>query len=120
MRNYRIGAPSNDLTPREQAMLDIFIARGQDHLVSAFKKRRKYSRAWRSVSISNQCGGDFALALRREAFLGKAGVPVEEGLHPDDAHEAFLMRKYGEDEGFKKFMARPEIKWNVARRSDRP
>lgn len=47
MSHYARSAPSLDPTPLEQALLQSFLADGRDDLVSAFMKRRKYSRAWR-------------------------------------------------------------------------
>jgi hypothetical protein len=61
--SLRRGAPSNDLTSLEEAMLNSLRPRGQVHLGSSFMKRRKYSRVWRSTRISQNQG--VSLWLRR-------------------------------------------------------
>jgi hypothetical protein len=56
--------------------------------------------------------------------LGKEAVQSTldgfEDLDEHNAYEAFVFQKYGDDEGFKAFMARTEIRWNVASRSENP
>jgi hypothetical protein len=101
------GPPSNNFTPLEQAMLENFRASGQKHLVSAFMKRRKYSRAWRSVKLSSRLDPPHLL-FRREAFLGEAAtapldddVALCEGI---EAYENLLRDKYANDEGYKKYL----------------
>ncbi len=119
MSHYARSAPSLDPTPLEQALLQSFLADGRDDLVSAFMKRRKYSRAWRSVEISAS-QGSHDYWRRREAFLGKEAVQATldefEDLGEHYGYEAFVLQKYGDDEGFKAFMARTETKWRVAKR----
>jgi hypothetical protein len=94
---------------------------GSEH-VAAFARRRKYSRAWRTLAPESTLNPK-QLWLRREAFLGTAaGCPCPLPVAAADstpaaiAYYTLLKKKYGDDEGFKAFMARREVVSHVAER----
>ncbi len=118
--HFSMGATSNHFNALELAMLESL--GGDEHLVAAFTKRRKYSRAWRTLEPLSTLNPK-QLWLRREAFLGnEAGCPYPQPVTAADstpaaiAYYTLLKKKYGDDEGFKAFMARREVVSHVAER----
>lgn len=101
---YWYGALSNRFNQLEQDMLESFRSLGREDLVRAFMSRHKYSRTMRTVTppVLVDYG---SLWFRREAFLGEGA-----GKRPQSNDEwiAMARERYGEDEGFKRYMARIE------------
>ncbi len=123
--DWAFGPSSNEPNTLEQAMLETFRARGHNHLVSAFMKRRKYFRVMLSFNLhgTTQVSASW---LRREAFLGEeAGCPFALPIQPDDekaariAYYNLLKAKYGADEGYRDFMTRNIVLKQVAMLKDK-
>jgi hypothetical protein len=96
-----LGGASNDFNELEKDMLAVYRSFGNESLVSAFMKRHKYSRAWKSFHPFLSLDAEM-LWLRREAFRGASAgpKPMVDGEWSDEEWIKMAAERYGSDAGY--------------------